>query len=667
VPIGSCAGGAATADDSATTADDSTAVADDSTAATDDTATTDDSTATTDDTAATDDTSVADDSSADDTTPAEVVDAPEGRTCEVTSGLIADFEEGSAAVLEIEGRIGLFEGYGDESGTINAAVEDEGTEECNSGVFHATGSGFSSYAGVGTVFNGTYNTEKEEYEPIVYDGSQFNAIQFRAKKGSGQQNAVRFSLSTPWTEGGDFSDGSCTDSMDVDNPCWNHLGHFLIDDEELGTDWRTYTFCFDRDLYPMFLPTHVTSAQRKQVSSNLLKLQFQFNQGFDTDGEQHSLSDSFDFYLDDVRFVNSECAPSGLFQSTDGASMPFPQNQPIGSCSLPADADIFNEAVSEAYSRWKSIHVMNGNQVWSNEDSRTISESQAYGMLISAAMGDKQLFDALLGYWESNTEGGSSLMRWTNGGSGTATDADTDAAFALLMADAQWGGYSGKAGNLINDARSMDVSGSFLTPGSNYPGMNADAFNASYFSPSFYRSFGGWDDVISSGYSELNRCTNAFQGQIPSDWCDGGQAVPPSSIPVEVTSLNGDMAYAFDAARTPFRIGLDACVAGGEASTYISSLVGFFASKYGGGEDINLMVSGYDQSGNEHMEAEDNQMSFIGPIGVGAMGAGDTATMEKAFRATLDIMERPEFYNTYYPTTVGLMSLLVLTGNFPHP
>src|SRR5690606_30417806 len=137
----------------------------------------------------------------------------------------------------------------------------------------------------------------------------------------------------------------------------------------------------------------------------------------------------------------------------------------------------------------------------------------------------------------------------------------------------------------IADARSMDVNGTHLTPGSNYKnGGNSDAFNASYFSPSFYRSFGGWDDVISAGYGTLNTCTQAFGGNpLPSDWCDGGSAVPPGNILVQVTSLGGDMAYAFDAARTPFRIGLDACIAGGTGSTYISSLIGFFANKYDGG------------------------------------------------------------------------------------
>ena len=38
-----------------------------------------------------------------------------------------------------------------------------------------------------------------------------------------------------------------------------------------------------------------------------------------------------------------------------------------------------------------------------------------------------------------------------------------------------------------------------------------------------------------------------------------------------------------------------------------------------------------------------------------------------AFRAVLDILENPEFNRTYYPTTLGLISLLTLSGNFPHP
>jgi hypothetical protein len=53
-------------------------------------------------------------------------------------------------------------------------------------------------------------------------------------------------------------------------------------------------------------------------------------------------------------------------------------------------------------------------------------------------------------------------------------------------------------------------------------------------------------------------------------------------------------------------------------------------------------------------------------MGVGAMGAGNQVMTERLFRAVLDIIDNPEFNRTYYPTTIGLISLLEMSGNIPH-
>ena len=164
-----------------------------------------------------------------------VIPPPAGRTCPVTEGLVADFEENSAMVLEVEGRLGKFEGYGDAAGTMTAEVAIEGTEKCNQGVFHIKGSNFAEYVGVAAVMKGTFDATEMEYVPSgPYDASAFNAISFRAKKGAGQANPVRFGIATPWTEGEPHGAGTCDDTDETKgNKCWNHLGHFLSDDEAL--------------------------------------------------------------------------------------------------------------------------------------------------------------------------------------------------------------------------------------------------------------------------------------------------------------------------------------------------------------------------------------------------------------------------------------------------
>ena len=84
----------------------------------------------------------------------------------------------------------------------------------------------------------------------------------------------------------------------------------------------------------------------------------------------------------------------------------------------------------------------------------TVSEGIAYGMLMAVYMADKATFDGLWAYAKARRNG-KGLMNWhydANGGvvgNGAATDADEDMGFALVMADKQWGGYSGDANALI--------------------------------------------------------------------------------------------------------------------------------------------------------------------------------------------------------------------------
>src|SRR5690606_17937769 len=134
------------------------------------------------------------------------------------------------------------------------------------------------------------------------------------------------------------------------------------------------------------------------VSSNLLKVQFLFNQGFDNEGDQHPFDGGIDFYLDDVRFTTSPCEES-VFASTDGASDAFGTNAAIGSCSLPAGLVRYNTQITEAHLRWNANFLKSDRGVGDpQEGSRVLSEAIGYGMLITAATGDKAAFDSIWGW-----------------------------------------------------------------------------------------------------------------------------------------------------------------------------------------------------------------------------------------------------------------------------
>ncbi len=598
-----------------------------------------------------------------------------GTSCPTTEGLIADFEGGKADVLPIEGRLGRFEGYGDTSGSQTAVVQTEGTTMCNQGVFHASGSGFSSYVGVAAVLKGTLDAAKKEYIPAVYNASAYTGISFRAKKGTGHANPVRFGVATPWTEGAPYGAGTCSETAE-DNKCWNHLGQFLIDDEELTNEWKTFTFCFDRDFYPMFLPSGVTTEQRRQISSNLLKLQFQFNQSFvPATGMLVARAAAFDFYLDDVKFVKTAC-DGGVYASSTGTTDAFGTTANVGTCTPVTDAAKFNKAISEAYTRWKAKFVNGEGAVYSPEqNNKIISEGIGYGMLITAAMGDKATFDRIWGWAKGRTSNGTTLLGWDNGSGGSATDADTDMGYALLMAGKQWGGtYTAEGTSLLGAARSGDVdSESFLLAGNSWGGDKR--FNPSYFSPGFYRAFGSnWSAVTTTNYTLLNTCDSQFSGAsdgLVPDWCQrSGAPMAPSGAQVTSGSLcpTGQACYTYDAARTPWRIGYDVCTGGTSGKAYVDRFLAKMASQYQNGARIDLLKAGWDSMGASLAAAVNNEMAFIGPVGVAAMASSTQVAMrDRAFRTVLDIIERPEYYKTYYSTTLGMLSLLMMSGNWPGP
>src|SRR4051812_34081471 len=146
--------------------------------------------------------------------------------------------------------------------------------------------------------------------------------------------------------------------------------------------------------------------------------------------------------------------PLGPTRSTATAKFPFPQNRFSANCHYPA---FKNQHVRDAYQWWKAamvtadgagghLRVKRTPTDTGLDMGSTVSEGIGYGMLIAVYMDDQPLFDELWKYeqqWLSKF----GLMDWyidaagsKRLGEGAASDADEDMAFALLMADRQWGG-----------------------------------------------------------------------------------------------------------------------------------------------------------------------------------------------------------------------------------
>lgn len=586
--------------------------------------------------------------------------------------------------LAIEDRSGEWEIFNDgASSSQTMTVESSGgSTDCDKFALHVKGSGYSSWgAGFGFSLVGS----PQSPSPYNAANHNFTGIRFKAKLGSGadSKSPIRFNVSTPWTENSENPGGQCSPTSSSSEKaaldCYQHAGKFLSPGSasgELSSSWQSFDFCFDRDLYPLSLPSNLTNAQRDNLASNLLKMQFQFNQGKDYSGgytttyPEFQKGLAFDFWVDDVEFFSGECPGNTASPSNGSPSKAFPQTANIGSCAPAANAAKFSSAIAQAYARWTKNFVQNDRIVAPEQSGAVTSEAMGYGMMIAAAMGDKAAFDKFHGYVKSNGGSGSGLMTWKSGENGSASDGDIDIAYALLMANVQWpsGGYKSPADSMAAAILSQDIVSDVVRGGSSF---QSAPFNPSYFAPAAFRAFGsGFSGAVTKNYQLVNTNVTGTTSGVPTDWANPSSGAPSGPGSAQVTSEitdgeNGAMGY--DSARVPWRLGLDACLGGGN-TTALSAIVNFFSAKYDSGATIDLMKAGwYKKNGQVHPAAEDSQGSYIGPMGAGAMAMNNAAMRDRAFRTILDILESGDFNHTYFPSTVGLLTVLMMSGNFPTP
>jgi endo-1,4-beta-D-glucanase Y len=333
--------------------------------------------------------------------------------------------------------------------------------------------------------------------------------------------------------------------------------------------------------------------------------------------------------------------------------------------------------VTAAYSTWKTQFVTaagtDGGAALRVQDpndttnpNRTVSEGIGYGMIIAAYMADRALFDGLWAYEQAHLDS-NGIMNWlitaagATSGRGGATDADEDMAWALLIADKQWpgNGYIDQAKAQIQLVFSMEVtpSGSLLKWGDT--SNNTTTIHPDYFSPAFYRAFGtvtgnaaGWNAVISAGYSLLRTSRNTTTGLVP-DLCQ------LSGMP---TANAADAVYGYDACRTPWRVGIDWCFHGStDAQGIVTTMASYFAGV--GAANIKGPVALDGTTSSTAMPFINPE--FTGPAGIaGMVGPTYQSFLDAAFARTYSQVQQSNTTPNYFGASVGLISLLVMSGGF---
>jgi len=337
-------------------------------------------------------------------------------------------------------------------------------------------------------------------------------------------------------------------------------------------------------------------------------------------------------------------------------------------CNLTGVANASTQA-KNAYDGWYSAFVtssgaMGGVRVKRPSNSNdTVSEGIGYGMLAAVYIGDRPTFDGLWKYAkaEADSYSGKVLMNWhidasgtpimTNGKEpGSATDGDEDMAWALLMANKQWGAQS-----YLDDAKTVidaiynyaiGVDG-LLKPGDNWGSGDIHTF-PDYFSPAYFRVFAqatgntNWSTgILSRNYEVLTKVADS-NGLVPD----------------ETTGdyMNVTNTFGYDACRTPWRIGMDYCFnEEPKALAYLTKVGAFFAGK--GAANI---VDGY-TVGTGNATGNTKNMAFIGPAGIAGMptSLGLQTLLDGAYMFGVSTTS-----NDYFKDSLRVVTMLVMSGNF---
>ncbi len=299
---------------------------------------------------------------------------------------------------------------------------------------------------------------------------------------------------------------------------------------------------------------------------------------------------------------------------------------------------------------------------------QTVSEGIGYGMIMMVYFSDTTLsyqpeFDKLWAYYNKYLDQ-KGLMNWKIDGfgnaieSGSATDAEFDVAFALIMAHYQFGDqkYLKDATNLIEKIRINEMEANGLhKPGD----MWNDKRNPSYVSPAAFELFielfkdldqaSFWKTALTRNYELLKNNQNLSTGLF-SDWClnDGS--------PAEDKNRGFLKHYGYNAARVPWRLAwANAWYGHQEAKTLLANLDARFLSSKNAA-DIGGPIQLDGNMGN------DKNSTFVGPFtNAFSYSSSNLPKMNNYWETLINFNEE-----TYYNAALQILTGLLATGNMPN-
>ncbi len=229
----------------------------------------------------------------------------------------------------------------------------------------------------------------------------------------------------------------------------------------------------------------------------------------------------------------------------------------------------------------------------------TTSEGQSYAMLRAAFIEDKETFDKTY-TWSVNNLGRKedNLFAWLWGkrkdntwgviDRNSASDADIDIAFALLLAGERWSNdkYIVDAINIIKDIWNLETkvinNQRVLMPGVVQTQNEIIPINPSYFAPYAFKVFAKydqeheWNSLVDSSYILLKQSSELTESGLPPNWFK----IDSKSGRIYIDKEKQDSDFSYDAIRVFLRVYVDYLVFNDSRALKILKKSQFFKDRY---------------------------------------------------------------------------------------
>lgn len=407
----------------------------------------------------------------------------------------------------------------------------------------------------------------------------------------------------------------------------------------------------------------------------------------------------------------SLCAFSFIYGSVPNYPFPTHNNYVSGVIKPAVAPDVMDSKVELLYTQWKQAYLTtrqghpDQSYISYNQDGTSypsnavsVSEGHGYGMMIVAYMAgydvDAQtIFDNLFRFYQAFPSVITApLMGWQqvelengeivynpDGGDDSATDGDLDIAFALLLADKQWGSngsidYLSRAREMMTGILAGDVNSQVNTLKlgdwvENYDTKFGKATRPSDFMLNHLRNFSAasgdpaWNAVLDKTYEIINALFVDFSpqtGLLP----DFSEFVGNFYIPARASFLerpiDGD--YSWNACRTPWRIALDYILSGDTRALNQLTAVNSWIQTATGGSPSNIR-SGYKLNGTALVNY--GNLAFSTPFAVSAMISADNQTWLNSLWTFTS--NKPTSGANYFDNSLRVLCLIAVSGNWWTP